>query len=157
MFVSNETGSLQVLDNFNKLGQSRGYSNKVNYIVAFFTFDSSGNEVGYGEEGKWRWMANIAFNDLNAYERFGNYSLGKNWTDTNKDGQVAQNELIDNPLGQSTTLYEMMQYGKSQRVTSITANEPEHFELIYWSQKDSSTVITAGGINTLVTVWRVKR
>ena len=157
MFVSNETGSLQVLDNFNKLGQSRGYSNKVNYIVAFFTFDSSGNEVGYGEEGKWRWMANIAFNDLNAYERFGNYSLGKNWTDTNKDGQVAQNELIDNPLGQSTTLYEMMQYGKSQRVTSITANEPEHFELIYWSQKDSSTVITAGGINTLVTVWRVKQ
>jgi asparagine N-glycosylation enzyme membrane subunit Stt3 len=157
MFMSNETGSLQVLGNFNKLGASRGYSSKVNYVVAFFTFDSQGNDVGYGEESKWRWMANIAFNDLKGYERFGNYSLGKNWTDTNKDGKVAQNELVDNPFGQNTTLYEMMQYGKSQRVTSITASEPRHFELIYWSQKESSTVITAGGINTLVTVWRVRQ
>jgi hypothetical protein len=146
-----------VLDNFNKLGESRGYSSKVDYVVAFFTFDSSGNDIGYGEESKWRWMANIAFRDLNAHESFGNFSLGRDWTDTNKDGQVAQDEVISNPLGQSTTLYEMMQYGKSKRVTSITASELEHFELIYWSQKDSSTVITAGGVNCLVTVWRVKR
>jgi dolichyl-diphosphooligosaccharide--protein glycosyltransferase len=157
MFMSNETGAIQVLDNFNRLGESRGSSAKVDYVVAFFTFDSSGNDVGYGEESKWRWMANIAFGDLNAYQRFGNFTLGTNWTDTNQDGQATQDEVIANPTGQNTTLYKMMQYGKSQRVTSITADELIHFELVYWSQRDSSTVITAGGINTLVTVWRVRR
>ena len=157
MFMSNETGAVKVLDNFNALGTSRGYSGKVDYVVAFFTFDSSGNDVGYGEESKWRWMANIAFKDLNAHQSYGNFSLGKDWSDTNSDGQAAADELVDNPLGQNTTLYKMMQWGKTQRVSSITANEPLHFELIYWSQQDSSSVTTVSGINALVTVWKVRR
>ena len=164
MFMSNETGAVAVLDNFNNLGNSSrarelyGSSMKVDYVVAFFTFNNQGNDVGYGEESKWRWMANIAFKDLNANERFGNFSLGRDWSDTNSDGQATQDELIDNPLGQSTTLYAMMQYGKSRRVTSITANEPIHFELIYYSQQDRSSVImVAGQIHALVTVWKVRR
>ena len=157
MFMSNETSALKVLDNFNQLGSSRGYSGKVDYVVAFFTFDSSGNDVGYGEESKWRWMANIAFKDLNAHKSYGNFSLGRDWSDTNSDGQAAQDELIDNPLGQNTTLYGMMQWGKTQRVSSLTANEPLHFELIYWSQQDRSSVTTVSGIHALVTVWKVRR
>jgi dolichyl-diphosphooligosaccharide--protein glycosyltransferase len=157
MFMSNETGAIEVLDNFNKMGSNHGYSSKVDYVVAFFTFDSSGNDIGYGEESKWRWMANIAFKDLNAHERYGNFSLGKDWSDTNKDGKPAQNELIDNPLGQNTTLYAMIQWGKKQRVSSITASEPVHFELIYWSQKGVSSPITASGAHALVTVWKVRR
>jgi len=157
MFMSNETGAIEVLDNFNKMGSNHGYSSKVDYVVAFFTFDSSGNDIGYGEESKWRWMANIAFKDLNAHESYGNFSLGKDWSDTNKDGKPAQNELIDNPLGQNTTLYAMIQWGKKQRVSSITASEPVHFELIYWSQKGVSSPITASGAHALVTVWKVRR
>ena len=156
MFMSNETEALKVLDSFNKMGSLQGYSSKVDYVVAFFTFDSSGNDIGYGEESKWRWMANIAFDDLKANERYGNYSLGRDWSDKNSDGQATQDELIDNPLGQSTTLYGMMQYGKSRRVTSITASEPLHFELIYWSQKDSASVVTLSGVHALVTVWKVR-
>jgi dolichyl-diphosphooligosaccharide--protein glycosyltransferase len=159
MFMSNETGALQVLDNFNRLGNSRGSSSKVDYIVAFFTFDSSGNDVGYGEESKWRWMANIAFDDLKANERFGNYTLGRDWSDTNADGQIASDgsEFIDNALGRNTTLYQMMQLGKSKRVSSITANELTYFELVYWSQKDKASATTVSGINALVTIWRVRR
>ena len=160
MFMSNETGALQVLDNLNKAGSSRGFSSKVDYVVAFFTFDSSGNDVGYGEESKWRWMANIAFKDLNAHQSYGNFSLGKDWSDTNSDGQAAADELIDNPLGQNTTLYKMMQWGKMQRVPSITPtpNEPLHFELIYWSQQDrSSVILVSNQIHALVTVWKVRR
>lgn len=166
IFMSDETAALAVLDNFNQLGNTSrarelyGSSMKVDYVVAFFTFDSSGNDIGYGEESKWRWMANIAFEDLNANERFGNYTLGKDWVDsktTGTQGQVDEGELINNPLGQNTTLYAMMQYAKSQRVTSITANAPQHFELIYWSQRDRSTVTTVSGVNALVTVWKVKR
>jgi len=166
MFMSNETGALAVLDNFNQLGNTSrarelyGSSMKVEYVVAFFTFDNQGNDVGYGEESKWRWMANIAFKDLNAHERFGNYSLGRDWVDsttTGTQGSVDDGELIANPLGTNTTLYKMMQYGKSQRVTSITANEPLHFDLIYWSQQDRPSVTTISGVHALVTVWKVIR
>jgi len=159
MFMSNETEALKVLENFNRLGSSRGFSSKVDYVVAFFTFDSSGNDVGYGEESKWRWMANIAFNDLNANERFGNYTLGKDWIDsasTGTQGSVDDGELFDNSLGQNTTLYAMMQWGKKQRVSSLTASAPLHFELVYWSQQDSSSVTTVSGIHALVTVWKVR-
>jgi len=157
MFMSNETASLQVLDTFNEWGRTRGYSSKVDYVVAFFTFDSSGNDVGYGEESKWRWMANIAFNSLTANSRFGNFTLGKDWYDTNRDGQPTAEEIVDNALGMSTTMYKIMQYAKKQRVSTIEATPPSHLELIYWSQKDQSPVVTVGGINALVTVWRVKR
>jgi asparagine N-glycosylation enzyme membrane subunit Stt3 len=166
MFMSNETGALAVLDNFNRLGNTSrarelyGSSMRVDYVVAFFTFDSSGNDIGYGEESKWRWMANIAFGDLTANERYGNYSLGRDWVDsatTGTQGQIDDGELVNNSLGQNTTLYAMMQYGKSKRVTSITANEPLHFELIYWSQKDRASVTTISGVHALVTVWKVRR
>ena len=160
MFMSNETNAVKVLDNFNALGASRGYSSEVDYVVAFFTFDSSGNDVGYGEESKWRWMANIAFKDLEANERYGNYTLGKDWFDNptaGTQGSIDDGELVDNQLGMDATLYKMMQYGKSRRVTSITANEPLHFELVYWSQQERASVTTIQGVHALVTVWKVRR
>jgi len=155
MFLSPEAGATKILDEFNKFGRSRGFSSNVSYVVALFTFDNNGNDVGYGEESKWRWMANIAFNSLDAWERFGNSTLGKDGTpDKNNDGQP--DSIIDNPQGQNTTLYKMMMWGKKQRVQSIAATPPEHFELIYWSQKGISSPVTAGGIHALVTVWQVK-
>jgi len=158
LFMSDENGAVEVLDQFNEWGRSQESSFKVDYVVAFFTFDSNGNDVGYGEESKWRWMANIAFNDLNAYESYGNFSLGRDWTgDKNQNGQPDQDEVVSNSRGQNTTVYKMMQYGKSKRVTSVTAPALQRFELVYWSQKDVSSVITAGPYNALVTVWRVKR
>jgi hypothetical protein len=155
--MSTETGALKVLDEFNQFGkdQKKG-SYKVDYVVAFFTFDGSGNDIGYGEESKWQWMANIAFDNLDAWKSFGNSTLGKDGTpDTNRDGKP--DSTIDNARGQNTTLYKMMMWGKQQRVSTITANPLDHFELIYWSQKGQSSVVTAGGINALVTVWKVKR
>lgn len=157
MFMSTETGALKVLDEFNQFGkeQNKG-SYKVDYVVAFFTFDGSGNDIGYGEESKWRWMANIAFDNLDAWKSFGNSTLGKDGgPDTNGDGKP--DSTIDNARGQNTTLYKMMMWGKKQRVSTVTANPLDHFELIYWSQKGQSSVVTAGGINALVTVWKVKR
>jgi len=156
MFMSSEADAIKVIDEFNQYGQSHESTNKVDYVVAFFTFDGSGNDVGYGEESKWRWMANIAGDNLDAHKQYGNYTLGRDWTDANQDGQPTSDELIDNPLGQSTLLYKMMQYGKTKRVTSVTATAPTYFDLIYWSQKDKSSVVNAGGINALVTVWKVK-
>ncbi len=106
-------------------------------------------------------MANIAFGNLTAHEGFGNYTLGSDWIgDKNNNGQADSDEIVANPLGQNAIVYKMLQYGKSKRVTSITAPALEHFDLIYWSQKDRSTVVTTSGTvgyHTLVTVWKVKR
>ena len=158
MFLSPEADAIKIIDTFNDEAQSRGLSSKVNYVVAFFTFSSQGQDVGYGEESKWRWMANIAFDNLEAWKSFGNSTLGKDGgPDTNGDGRP--DTQIDNPRGQNTTLYKMMMYGKTKRVSSIQFQLPVNFpfELVYWSQKDQSSVVTAGGINALVTVWEVRR
>jgi asparagine N-glycosylation enzyme membrane subunit Stt3 len=152
MFMSPETEATAILDEFNEEAHSRGFSSNVTYVVAFLTFDTQGRDVGYGEEGKWKWMANIAFDNLEEWKTYGNYTLGNDAIDTDGDGQLDQ--LVDNSKGQNTTLYKMMMWGKSQRV-SVTAVEPEHFELVYYSQKGWSTVVTAGSVHALVTVWKV--
>jgi len=155
MFMSSETRTLEIVEDFNRQARTRGFSNKITHVLAFFTFDGNGNDYGAGEESKSRWMANIAFNNLTAWKGYGNYTLGKDGVDTNGDGQVDQ--LVDNAKGQSTTLYRLMMWGKSKRVSSITFQKPEDFpfELVYWSQKDKTSVVTVGGVNALVTVFRV--
>jgi len=157
MFLYNEAEAVKILDEFNQEGRSRGFPSIANktYVVAFFTFNSEGQDVGYGEESKWRWMANIAFNNLDEHKKYGNYTLGRDWTDTNNNGQQdEEDQFPDNFNGQNTTLYKMMMWGKAQRV-QVDATPPAHFELVYWSQKGQSSVVTAGGINALVTVWKV--
>jgi len=143
MFMSNETEALKIIDEFNQLGRSRGFSSDVTHVVAFFTFDGQGNDVGYGEESKWRWMANIAFDSLDAWKDYGDFDEQGNWEDWNA-------------LGKSTIIYKFLQWGKKQRGIQVEATQPEHFELVYWSQKDKTTAVTAGGIHALVTVWKVK-
>jgi len=164
MFMSPEAEAIQIIDEFNEEGQSRGYPSIANktYVVAFFTFyvDQNGQvqDMGYGEESKWRWMANIAFNSLDKWREYGNSTLGRDWVDTNPNGQQdQQDQFPDNPKGQSTTLYKMMMFGKTKRSSSVTFQLPDDFpfELVYWSQKGQSQVVTAGGIHALVTVWKV--
>jgi len=154
MFMSPENESLQIIEDLNQQARNRGLSNKITYVVAFFTFDGSGRDVGYGEESKWRWMANIAFNSLNAWRSYGNATLGGDSIDTDGDGRP--DSTIPNTNGTATTLYAMMQWGKKQRISTIEATAPQHFELIYYSQKGQSSVVTAQGINALVTVWKVQ-
>ncbi len=156
IFMSPETEAIAILDEFNREAQNRGFSSNVTYVVAFFTFDSQGSDIGYGEEGKWKWMANIAFDNLEEWKTYGNYTLGNDAIDTNGDGQLDQ--LVENSKGQNTTLYEMMAFGKTKRISSLTYELPDAFpfELVYWSQKGESIPVTAGGINALVTIWKVK-
>ncbi len=159
MFMSPETRALEILNQFNQDGLSRGFSSIADktYVVAFFTFDGSGNDIGYGEESKWRWMANIAFDNLEIYKTYGNYTLGQDGIDTNQPPDGRPDQAVENPKGQNTVLYELIMWGKKQRIqVQPEPVEPEHFDLVYWSQKGQSTVVTAGGINALVTVWKVE-
>ena len=142
MFMSNETKALEILDEFNQEGRSRGFSSNAIYVVAFFTFYDNGQDAGYGEESKWRWMSNIAFDSLDAWKNYGDFDEEGRWVDWNT-------------LGKSTLIYKLMMWGKKQRI-EVEATPPDHFELVYWSQKGRSQVSTAGGIHALVTVWKVE-
>ena len=119
MFVSSETESIQILDNFD-----------AEYVTIFMSFDIEGNDMGYGDEGKWRWMARIAGLDDTKY---GNYSLGLDWIDTNEDGQAADSELIVNELGNSSVLYKLMHYARDMVISGSSDIDLEHFEEAFFT------------------------
>ncbi|MFQ5999920.1 MAG: STT3 domain-containing protein, partial [Candidatus Bathyarchaeia archaeon] len=90
MFLSNETKAIEILEKY-----------KATHVVVFTTFrtDDQGNiiEQGWGDEGKWRWMARIAFGPEAEFE-YGNITEEGRWT--------------WNAKGQETVIYKMMRYGQ---------------------------------------------
>jgi len=126
VYMSNETQAINILSQFR---DSNGH--RPDYILVFATFqdDSSKNypEAGYGDEGKWRWMAKISgnFTLLNngkpangndAY--FGNYSIGKDrYTAA---GQTTPT-IIDNQMGKNTTIYKLMYYAHARVLEGFDA------------------------------------
>lgn len=136
MFMSNETGAIEILERFNEGGEKN-----VTHVLVFVAFatDESAESVydaGYGDEGKWRWMAKIGGLDDNNY---GNYTLGTDWADTNDDGSVDEDELIVNELGNSTVIYKLMHYARDVLTSGYSDIELEHFEKAYFSQ-DTETL-----------------
>lgn len=104
VYMSNETQAIKILKE--QLGRP-------DYILTFATFkdDSTNNypEAGYGDEGKWRWMAKIAanFTFANGNDNlFGNYSIGK---DNNATTGSTPN-LITNRNGTASVIYKLMYY-----------------------------------------------
>jgi asparagine N-glycosylation enzyme membrane subunit Stt3 len=140
MFMSNETEAIKILGEYG-----------ATYIVVFTTFDSGGNDVMWGDEGKWRWMAKIAELDDNS---FGNFTLGVDWVDKNRDNQRQDNELVPNAKGNSTILYKLMTYGKDLTLQRTPRVRLEHFEKVYFSQ-DPTNRQEYGGVIPLVCVYKI--
>ncbi|MEM3173470.1 MAG: STT3 domain-containing protein [Candidatus Bathyarchaeia archaeon] len=145
MFMSNETEAVEILRRYN-----------VTHVVVYVTFDTQGRDApGYGgDNGKWRWMALIGgLNDT----LFGNYTLGWDWVDNNRNYQVDSGEVIANERGQSTVLYKLMNYGKEITLygREVTVNL-QHFKKAYFSQKEGSPSPAPGtSIVPLVCVYEV--
>jgi asparagine N-glycosylation enzyme membrane subunit Stt3 len=140
-FLSNETKAIKILSSYD-----------ATYIVVFTTFDTNGNDVGWGDEGKWRWMARIGGLDDNS---FGNYTLGTDWVDINGDGSQSSDELIPNEKGNSTVIYKLMRYGKEITLQGYSTILLEHFEEAYFSQTTESPR-NYGGAIPLVCVYKIK-
>ena len=136
MFMSNETGAIEILEGFNERGD-----HNITHVLVFVTFASDGSsdkiyDAGYGDEGKWRWMARIGGLDDSKY---GNYTLGTDWIDTNDNGQPDDDELINNELGNSTVIYKLMHYASDTLVFGTSDIELGKFEKAYFSQ-DTETL-----------------
>ncbi|MEM2714984.1 MAG: STT3 domain-containing protein [Candidatus Bathyarchaeia archaeon] len=144
MFMSNETEAIEILRRYN-----------VTHVVVYVTFDTQGRDApGYGgDNGKWRWMALIpGLND----NLFGNYTLGWDWVDYNKNYQVDSGEIVANMVGQNTVLYKLMNYGKEMTVYGYSTISLQHFRKAYFSQKEGSPKPAPGtSIVPLVCVYEV--
>jgi len=121
MFMSNETEALKFLKDYD-----------VNYVVVFQSFRQDGTDAVYGDEGKWRWMARIPGMDDT---QFGNYTLGMDWIDADENGQVAEEEVVMNELGNSTVLYKLMHYSRDIVIQGYSEVELDHFKEAYFSQQ----------------------
>jgi len=134
MFMSNETGAIEILEGFNEHGED-----DVTYVLVFVTFATDGSsdtiyDAGYGDEGKWRWMARIGGLEDNDY---GNFTLGTDWIDVNDNQQYdkGEDELVANELGNSTVIYKLMHYASDTLAYGSSDIQLEHFEPAYFSQK----------------------
>jgi len=127
MFMSNETGAIDILSKYD-----------ATYVVVFTTFDTSGNDVGWADEGKWRWMARIG---------------GLNETDYGNTTEQGQWQW--NAKGQETVIYKLMQYGKEVTLQGYSTILLEHFEEAYFSQTTGSPK-SYGGATPLVCVYKIK-
>jgi len=138
MFMSNETGAIEILERFNERGE-----HNITHILVFHTFATDGSsntiyDAGYGDEGKWRWMARIGGLDDNKY---GNFTLGTDWIDVNDNQQYdeGEDELVANELGNSTVIYKLMHYASDTLTAGYSDIELEYFEAAYFSQ-DAETL-----------------
>lgn len=153
MFMSNETKAIEILKRYD-----------VTHVLVFITFDTSGNDIGWGEESKWRWMARISEKwTLRNDTAYGNSTLGTDWVDTNGDGQKTSDELISVTLGKSTIIYKMMQYVKQDVDSSFgeTLDDTskmefeQHFGLVYTSARDTGKKSYSGAYG-IVGIFEVK-
>jgi dolichyl-diphosphooligosaccharide--protein glycosyltransferase len=157
VFMSNETEALKILNKFDERGDK-----KITHIVVFTTFGTQDEgqtlyDYGYGDEGKWRWMARIGGLDDNLY---GNLTLGQDWIDTNDSGQYDEEDaVVVNELGNSTVIYKLMRYARDVLTTGQSDIVLEHFERAYFSQEDAATLQWYPGSDsyfaTVVCVYKI--
>ncbi len=176
MMMANETNSLKMLEQYG-----------AKYILVFLTLrlsqSSSGSssyvalQAGWGDEGKWSWMAKISgqartrfivtgfIDDQSAWSdetEFGNYTLGRVWVDSNNNGQVDTGEIGYSQKGIASTIYKLMSWatqvwtdGTSGVVSpEETGEQPEYFKIAYLSGADTGP-FDYGGVIPLVALYEI--
>jgi dolichyl-diphosphooligosaccharide--protein glycosyltransferase len=137
IFMANETQSLAMLETYN-----------AKYLLVFETVgvrqDSSGNaygtSVGYGDEGKWMWMARISGE---AQQRFIDDGWlpdeQSSWTNESKFGQFVNSTWVWNNFGMNSTIYETLSWAKQRwcNVNGITPDatgvQPKYLKEAYFA------------------------
>jgi asparagine N-glycosylation enzyme membrane subunit Stt3 len=141
VFMANETQALKMLE-------LKYDPKRTKYILVFTTLalgQTSGGQnyaywAGYGDEGKWMWMARISGK---AYDRFVSMGLSPDWTDETPFGYYnsTQNRWIWSDRGTNSTIYKLMSWGKhrwceTNGVTEIsqeTPVEPQYFKEVFFA------------------------
>ena len=162
IFMANETQSLKMLEKYN-----------AKYILVFTvlqiqTTDSGGYQVvsaGYGDEGKWYWMARISGQARDRFISEGLLDENSAWTDDTYFYNQTTGVWYDQ--AKDATVYNLMGWAK-QRWCDVsgggyvtpdeTGVEPTYFTEAYFSGEDLSLTDVAtvyGGLIPMVCLYEI--
>ena len=157
-FMANETYSMKMLAAYN-----------VKYILVFTTIRADNGEwIGYGDEGKWMWMAKISGSAQQRFIDTGMIDPESSWVNETKFGQFDNqtNKWAWNDFGKNTTIYKLMSYGKHQWIEAQLSGTndadfvgaPTYFKEAFFAGKtltpdDSSS--SYGGLVPLVCLYEI--
>jgi dolichyl-diphosphooligosaccharide--protein glycosyltransferase len=161
IFMANETQSLKMLERYN-----------ASYILVFTTLgitqsSSTGYYVavsaGYGDEGKWTWMARISGGARDRFIREGLIDEKSSWTNETAFGSSVNGTWVWNDIGTNSTIYKLMSWAK-QRWCDVSGGgyiypdeagvQPEYFNEAYFAGLDESPT-TYGGLIPLVALYEI--
>lgn len=160
IFMANETQALKMLKQYN-----------ANYILVFVVLglgqDSSSGTyyatwAGYGDEGKWMWMARISGNVRQRFIDSGLLDEQSSWTDEKIFGSFnnSTNAWVWNAFGMNSTIYKLMSFGKNTWCNTNGVTDPDkanvttptYFDEAYFADLDSSSY---GGLIPLVCLYKI--
>jgi dolichyl-diphosphooligosaccharide--protein glycosyltransferase len=138
IFMANETQALKMLERYD-----------AKYILVFTTLvvgqDNSGNWgaswAGYGDEGKWMWMARISGKARDRFIYTGFLDEESAWTNEETFGKYnsTTNKWEWNDVGKNSTIYKLMSWGKQRWCIQNNAGtdepgiEPQYFKEAYFA------------------------
>ncbi|MEM3699334.1 MAG: STT3 domain-containing protein [Candidatus Bathyarchaeia archaeon] len=142
VFMANETQALKMLELYDP--------KRTKYILVFTTLLLGQTEgqnyaywAGYGDEGKWMWMARISGKARDRFIDKGFIDAGEAWTDETTFGYYnsTQNRWIWNDRGTNSTIYKLMSWAKhrwceTNGVTEISQEapvQPQYFKEVFFA------------------------
>jgi dolichyl-diphosphooligosaccharide--protein glycosyltransferase len=156
-FMANETQALKMLKSYN-----------AKYVLVFTTAEySAGNWVGYGDEGKWMWMAKISGQAEQRFIDSGLLDANSSWVDEKTFGKYdnTTNKWAWNDFGKNSTIYKLMWYAKHQWITNwLSGSDPDageaptYFKQAYFAGVDLSPDDARsyyGGLVPLVCLYEI--
>ncbi len=168
IFMGNETQSLQMLEKYN-----------AKYILVFITLGISQSTLseyyyvagpaGYGDEGKWQWMARISGQARDRFIQQGFIDADSAWTDENDFGYISNTTgaWAWNDKGTNSTIYKLMSWAKQTWCDTAGMGyvypdeegvEPTYFKEAYFSGAETNFYSSAqnyGGIIPVVALYEI--
>ena len=142
MFMSNETEAIKILKKYH-----------ATHVLVFVVCDRQGNDIGWGDEGKWMWMARIAKSRFPEkcdweYDEENHIIVGYQELKEDEQGRTTR---VWTDKGKQTLIYKLMAYAKDKRTGSSHLTYPlTHFKEAYISKgKDY------GGAIPLVCIYKI--
>jgi len=170
-FMANETQSIRMLKTYN-----------VEYVLVFITLGLSSSSstgaitaswVGYGDEGKWTWMAEISGQAKTRYIDEGLIDEASSWTNESYFGNYTSNAWVwsDTPqlsgstvIGKNSTVYKLMSWGKQRYCNEygitpdVAGVQPTYFDEAFFAGLNvnpNDAGSKYGGIVPLVCLYKI--
>jgi hypothetical protein len=164
IFLSNETQSIKILK---EQFATPEHPKPPTHILVFTTFYTDGVDRGFGDEGKWMWMAKIA----NSSDRvravhpefkwtYREWNNGRNNTfgyGTQTNEPTPRSYFKWNELGQQTLIYKMIAAAKNYKQASNQWWSPpaDAHKFRYFKNPKFSEGVNLGGIYAVVVIYEI--